>query len=208
MGGNAKMTRDEYIAHWRKNAHGGNGCDENCSFINHVATRHDYAPNLTVIDWRNRDGRGAYGVRYILDGSALIVRGDLGEAVFDRGGSNPALEWLGNMRGLNYIHGKLRCARDEWNYDQRIWETDFAEWRAENKPDPEIISEIKSISAEHGRDCAHALFASDLLQDRYDVEVIGFISDFGLVLSAQFILWIEGLKMALEQLEGGGKDDA
>jgi hypothetical protein len=195
------MTRTEYIEHWRENARGGNGFGESNSFVNHVATRHDYTPFLTVIDWKNRDGRNAYQVRYVLDGSALIVRGDLGEAIFDRCGNVPALEWLGGMQDLCYIRGKLCCSTDEWDYNADIRGRDFDEWLKETCPSEEAVEAIKDICDGWQENCRDALFASRVLRKEFDTEAIEEIADFGKVYSARFILWIEGLKMALEQLK-------
>jgi hypothetical protein len=200
------MTRESHIAYWRENARGGNGCGESNSFVNHVATRHDYEPFLTVIDWRNRDGSNAYSVRYVFDGSALIVRGDLGEAIFNRCGNVPALEWLGDMRDFVYMSGKLLCATDRWDYDRSIWETDFDEWAGQAGPSLEAVREIKDVCGEWEENCRGALFASSVLQKEFDAETIAEVADFGKVYSARFILWIEGLKMALEQLKAGGHE--
>ena len=92
------MTRKEYYERIREDLR--NSETPWCSFANHEATVTRYDDEHYAIDWRNKDGSRAYYVRYIFDGPALMIRGDLGEAMFERYGDIPArfVMWLEGLK--------------------------------------------------------------------------------------------------------------
>jgi hypothetical protein len=140
----------------------------------------------------------------MFDGSSLTIRGDLGEFLLDRYGSEPAALWLGNMRDPYYIKSKMRCATDEYDHIDEIFEADLAEWFAGQGCSDEDDEETEATIRELWHDCKEflemALCSDKKMVERYDYEDITHVGGFGRVLSARFILVVEGLKMALEQL--------
>jgi hypothetical protein len=189
------MTRTEYYGQIRKDLR--NSETPWCSFANHEATVTRYDDDHYVIDWRNSDGSNAYYVRYIFDGPALMIRGDLGDAMFERYGGEPAREWLGAMRDLSYIWSKLRCSSEKYELADEIFETDLAEWIAENKPSNEVVHEIRTLMSDYDGEFVDNVFYSEFLLGEYDMSELEEISEFGKTYPARLVMWLEGLKQAL-----------
>lgn len=83
----------------------------------------EYTETLHRISWRDRDRSSNHWIEYILDGSDLLVTGDLGSAVYRWYG--PPKGWLWKLGGLNldYFAGKRECVE---SCDGTQWEPELA----------------------------------------------------------------------------------
>jgi hypothetical protein len=190
------MTRQEYIEMWQRNA-------VNDYFYDHEARRSIYDKEISVIDWRNKYGSYINHVRYFFDRNALYITGDLGEAIFQCSGNEFASRWIREECDINYFLGKMRCSRGaKYEINKDVWDHDFEEWLNEeslNLTSAERIADNFEMYGEGGYE--QSIMWDDELGSLYDIDTLEDISRFGAVPQSRVILWLEGLKMAREQLK-------
>ena len=90
-------------------------------FKNHRAKLVQDGERITVIDWRNADGRSDYYINFIVDKKrgSLIVSGDLGDSIATW--YNPLT--IGNLKSyiykdIGYYMSKFQCTSDRYFYEE------------------------------------------------------------------------------------------
>lgn len=163
--------------------------------------------------WK-KPGTSMYSVKYVFFGRNLFISGDLGEAVFDLTW-NATLESFKDIN-LSYLMRKLSCSsRDRWHFNDKLAKQELNEYFEDRIDDDDqaFLEEAKEVkeaiegAIDESTDCKGMEFWTwcayqDLSLNYFDSEDFDLFSRFGQELPWHFIAYLEGLKMALEQLEG------
>jgi len=160
-------------------------------------------------------GTSMYSVKYVFFGRNLFISGDLGEAVFDLTW-NATLESFKDIN-LSYLMRKLSCSsRERWSFNDSLAKKELNEYfedRVNYNDDPAFIEEAKEVkeaiegAIHESTSCSGMEFWTwnayhDLSLNYFDSEDFSMFSRFGQEMPWAFIAYLEGLKMALEQLKG------
>ena len=179
-------------------------------FENFEADINEYG-DLTVIDWRNKNGSGNWAVRYILDGCRLIISGDIGNAMFRR--PEPyTLKYCSEMLSEPGYNARKCVAKDEggiYSWDRAYAKDDldrlFSDFTVEEGFSRETIVEVEDIKAELLASCYHngihiePAIAERLSELDLDWEFTDAIQTCGMQYSLHYIAWLVGLKMICDQ---------
>lgn len=84
-------------------------------FPEHQAVR-SMNGQIDTLSWR-KPGTGIYSVRYLVDGSRLIVSGDVGDAIY-QWSERVSFEFIASL-SLDYFAGK--CAASEYGRGNQTW---------------------------------------------------------------------------------------
>lgn len=165
--------------------------------------------DLTVIDWRDRDGSGNWAVRYILDGCRLVVTGDIGNAIFRR--AEPyTLEYCGKMI-IDPGYSARKCVAKErdtslYNWDRASVKRDLDEYFQYVTEDEgysaEEVEDIEDIKADLLENCGfNGVYIDAYMYERLPdwVDDISTLQECGMQYSLHFIAWLVGLQMIAEQ---------
>lgn len=170
-------------------------------FKEHVATLTQHAPHIAELVWKKPQS-STYAVFYVLYGGALMVHGDIGEAVYRWGGTSERLsfEWIAKC-DLSYFHGKL-CAsergRDYFRFDYRQFTANLKREVGEGNVRASGTAwshAVDDISDEHE--------AREFLQryfERNESETLGSLLRGGHVLDTRCAGHLVGIQMAIAQL--------
>lgn len=171
-------------------------------FHRHVATLTQHAEHLAELVWKQPDS-GIYSVRYILSGGALMVHGDLGEAIYRWGGYSDRLDfaWVTKCN-LDYFHGKC-CASERGRDYVHFSREAFVK---------NLRKEITNGGIRAARDWDDYIEdicdegeARQFLQERFkqcDSETLGSLMESGRVLELRCASHLIGIQMAVGQLAG------
>lgn len=80
-------------------------------FPNHVAKFTDLADGTKILEWRNKDGSSVYWFTAVLRQGALMIYGDIGEAIYRWYPDVSGWEFFTNT-GISYFESKC-CASEE-----------------------------------------------------------------------------------------------
>jgi len=167
---------------------------------------------VTMINWRNRNGSGNWAVRYILDDCRLIITGDIGNAIFRR--AEPyTLEYCSTMiRDPEYNAHKCVAKEREsglYTWDRASVKDDldkyFADFSEENGYSAEEVSEVEDIKADLYDSCGYNGIEIDSCMDyrlssaSIAIEDYNSILSCGMQYSLHYIAWLVGLQMIAEQ---------
>jgi hypothetical protein len=170
-------------------------------FKDHVASITQHAEHLAELVWKKPDS-GIYSIRYILCGGALMVHGDLGEAIYRWGGYSERLsfDWLATI-SLDYFHGKC-CAsergRDYVRFSSEVFVKNLREEVAAGEVRPssrgwdDYIGDLcdegdaRQFLGEHFKRC--------------DSETLGSFMEAGRVLELRCASHLIGIQMAVAQM--------
>jgi len=191
------LSREQALADIRKNW-----------FPEHEATHYKidkFGPHedVEVLTWR-KPGTSTFYVQYITIGHRLIVTGDIGEAVYGWS-QKVTLAWVAGCN-YDYIHGKCQASEGGRSSQWNEWSPDEVKQSIK-----EAVEEDEELSDDHAAvisaysyaDCqeewvqflssreAQAVFGSDAWERASDGEV----------LPIRLLGHVEGLKMAMKQLE-------
>jgi len=183
------------------------------AFKNHKATFSDFS-NIQVLDW-SEPGTVHYRVRYVFDlnGGRIYISGDLGAAVVNPtwyptfAATYHSVADRENPIDVNegYFLQKVEATSDRYVYDK-----DAAELCVkENCPGIENEEDALETVMDGFHDDWGLLHISDkareILAD-YDEDYWEWIEDAGRSIDGRVYLWLVGLKMAWNQLNGKGEN--
>ena len=187
------------------------------SFSEHKATVRVDTTDLTVIEWRNKNGSSNYYVQYIIDkkNGDIYISGDLGSCVSSWYGRMLLEEAVSRTQNIGYWMSKFQATSDDYEYkygdimdDLEEIKVDYIENKSdyglEDMPDEEIeedFEEILNILTEQW--IGGQIFPQDAIDiiEKYNTEwwEDNTWTSLGERISPRVYLWSEGLKMAYEQ---------
>lgn len=190
----------EYENRWKESA--------KRHFENHKAIVKE-EDDITIVDWRNKNGSSEYYVRYLLDNDTLIVTGDLGYFIFRQHGNKLSLEKCKNwVNQLEYIAEKCEASgkNDLYTYSYDLAYARLEQFEEEQR---QIISEevyaddvkedllyrlemlIQDIKDEDFQITTEMVYAAHYIG--IETEDIYEIADYGRIISPRFIAVMMGL---------------
>lgn len=203
-------------------------------FENHIATLND-SGNIQFLNWQNKSGSSNYQVQYILNKNircrglySFIVTGDLGSAIFTFCNENPSFDQIAYF-DLEYAVEKMDCSTDKYIYPEKYvskevkkhyegcmpTREDLEDYELFNDEQIEVLLKEKTEDFESLLNeviSSHNLYSGfeplncEMFSEYEDMDPEWYEHSFGRCIHPRVILWFEGLKMALEQLEkNGGK---
>jgi hypothetical protein len=162
---------------------------------------------IEKIIWSNKD-RGPFDfIKYLMDGSRLIVSGDYGVAVFEFT-KLTSLKEVAKF-DMYYMMKKLVCSEQpKYMMDEKKFQKDIDEWVEQYKNESEsFLERVKENKREimetytnansiegYKHEISFKIYNGDINIE--DDEIYSF----GKVYDDSFTLMIDGLKMAVEQL--------
>lgn len=179
----------------------------------HKATLIQNTERYTIIDWRQENGFGEYYVNYIIDKNrgSLIVSGDLGNCIatwYSRSSVHHIVRYISNV---DYFISKFQCASNSYDYDE-----------------DDILEDIREELTNSGVECTEAFeadwnnftsdFGDDVCKDGFhpNSDRTEFFENYlgpdwwqsanswGQRINRRVFFWVEGLNMAVEQLDSAG----
>lgn len=178
-------------------------------FKNHVAKIVLDTPEITILDWRNKNGSGEYFIRYILDKSrsTLIIQGDCGYGMFCWYNDQNSIEDIaGYSKDEGYFMSKMLCSSDQCDYTYYIEDAiedlkDYLERNYDYDAYSMYINDYflpKFDDVEDIEDFREICFAASSELDLEEDEIY----DFGRRIASRPKIWAAGLQMATAQLKG------
>lgn len=176
--------------------------------------------NITLIDWRNRNGSEKWAIRYILDGTRLIISGDIGSAIFETLYSpfdidfcSKATEKIDYLAEKCVADGTDRSLKGIYEWDETYLKQDLKkqlqEWFSDLSA-PKDLAELKDISWDlvmSRRPNGSLLVTMDieyrlrtLADDYWDSDCAACLEDCGMQYSLFYISWLAGLEMACKKI--------
>lgn len=197
--------------YWRNHAHE--------MFKDHVATMKDYG-DIIVIDWKNKDGGHNNFIRYLFeqDECRLNISGDQGCISIWNGyrGSNVCLEHMQDfLEDAGYFVSKIQSHEDHgvYDYDECIARAELEEMYAGEDDDDFANSHyfstkakyINAIMGEYNSYDGLKYIDQGILEgiEEFDPDYYEWLYDIGKVISCRIFFYLEGLKMAMQQLKVG-----
>lgn len=183
-------------------------------FKNHKATIESHGP-VTILDFK-APRTASYAIRYLFSENNVFITGDIGDAVF-------RLTWPAAINSFSVIHieyflEKLTAhSGDRWKYDTLTALDEFTEFINEfSFTDNEHINEKVTLqndilqiikNTDNQSEYEHSIYNySDMNEfTSFDSEDFATIADFGKTTPTRFYAYLEGLKMASEQLNNQNK---
>ena len=190
------QTREQKIAHAYK------------AFAGHKAELKNL-DGIQILNWQ-KPGTGWYRIRYVFDreGGRIYISGDLGEAVVQPTWPATFETTHNTLCGGTYVVNegyfleKVRATSDKYEYDRDEAEKMVKE-RCEGIEEEEDALERVMESFDNRWGLAHPSdLACQILGD-YDEDYWEWISRAGQSIDGRIYLWLVGLKMAWEMLNGG-----
>ena len=176
-------------------------------FKNHRANFETFSPNLSTLTWRE-EGTLIFFVRYIFDGANMYISGDLGEAVF-RFTEKAVPERIAHYN-LDYFCEKLRALNNPTRDFSCEYANEYLDMILKDYED-ENVEYDKGAFAELRRIIDNSTRVNDFHRELYDFDYyrIGndaweWLSDIGSVIPMQLRAYLEGIKMAVAQIDTGG----
>lgn len=161
---------------------------------------------MDVVDWRHKDGRFYYSVRFVVDKKvgSLYVSGDLGEGMFQINSDNTSFkEWA--HFGLEYLAEKLRCSTEQTQYGSEDFFQDFLDHAGICQVDDDLDVFIRSMAEQMENNENGSCIVDTDLEDKLDTYAGSdwhtWLCDCGRRFPPRIIAWEEAMKMAAAQLE-------
>lgn len=171
--------------------------------------------DITILNWRNPNSYSYY-VRYVFDGNKIYISGDIGEAVFN-------LTWKADINSftdlsLGYFLSKMStCLNGKIDYDGEEAKRSLIEWKNElleekefddDEDKEEFIETIAEIIDAAESCSSYDEWAWQYCNGEYydfisenDPDYCEWIYNVGNVIPYHNYAFLEGLKMASEQLK-------
>lgn len=190
---------------WKEHARG--------RFANHEATLVQSDKNFFIVDWRNKNGSCDYYVRFMLDIKlgTLIIQGDLGDCIARWYNNVTPKQLYSYVNTPEYFIGKFRVTSDDFTYMYKDALEDLEELKQrylegyrippdEVEKDFDILGEfINDDELRFGPDFFLGEGWGSIMYQYSDEPYVTF-GELGKRVSARVYLWIEGYRMACEQL--------
>lgn len=175
-------------------------------FKEHEATFNKLTKDISVLDWQ-KPGTIIYRIRYVFDRNSIYITGDCGEAIF-------VLTESADLRKLckydiQYFIGKLKCFCDDvYNFDSTKAVARLNEWRRdlrEGAYDRSLDDLIDNLIEDTETCCVETHWRGVLLRhyddiSEYDSDAFEWLPSIGNEINNRLIGYLEGIKMAYEQL--------
>lgn len=187
-------TREQKIAHAYK------------AFAEHKAEL-KVSGNMQIVDWR-KPGTGCYRVRYVFDqeGGRIYISGDLGEAVVQPTWPATFGATCGAVCGGTYIVNehyfleKVRASSDRYEYDREEAEKAVRE-KCPGIDEDDLETVMSDFDDRWG--LAHIERTACNVLEGFDRDYWEWFTTAGQSVDGRIYLWLVGLKMAWEALNGG-----
>lgn len=172
--------------------------------------------DIKILNWKNPNS-GSYYVRYVFDGCNLYIAGDIGEAVFN-------LTWKAHIHSFNdlyigyFLEKMSTCSNGKHEYDGDAAAQRLKEWKIELLEDKEFVDDEEKDEFIETIDEIISAAENSQSEEQWAWEYVNgefseFISDnepdywewmykAGNVIPYHNYAFLEGLKMASEQLKG------
>ena len=177
-------------------------------FKDFAATLTEY-PDISILDWKNRNGSSEYSMRVIFDEDRcrMFISGDLGEAVFNFT-EKATLFRIASYSSLSYFMEKLSCSTNKWEYHKEAAKAELEEHLIcedmsmsdeDLEETKELIDDIMSEYDQYGKGTHLTDEITDRLSD-IDPDYWEWVYSLGELPHARVIIWWQALKLAAKQL--------
>lgn len=201
----------EKEVYWRSYAHE--------MFKDHVATMKDYG-DIVVIDWKDKSGSHNNFIRFLFeeDECRLNISGDQGCVSVWNGyrGSNVCLDHMQDfLNDAGYFVSKIQSHENHGVYDyeedmaKAELEDMFGDWDDDDFANSDYFSTkdefFKAIMDQYNSYDGLKYIDDSVLEgiQEVDPEYYEWLYDFGKVISCRIYFYLEGLRMAMQQLKVG-----
>ena len=191
-------------------------------FADHKATVVLQNDDIFVLDWKNRDGSGAYYIRYIVDTrmGSLVIQGDTGSAIACWHNPVTPEEMARLVSEPGYFSSKIQCPSDIYSFTMEDVREDLDSYVGtyllkylDPVEDRARVEEIREICSKLLHELDEDCYCDDGVYSDYAVTLLhrldsnwwdGMLSHLGRRIGMRVYFWSIGFRMAMGQLTEGG----